>query len=207
MPQIVYGGPEAYSALVYGTPNAATASYIENQFQKISNVLTEAGSAFMERGRQIFNDFYGSEAIRLAKSAMRATQHMFQRDTIYAMDSISQLQQAKPTMQRWIMACPEVRTYYHQQRCDGYSDSYVDSSPGLVGEQHHDYQKVMNGILQETDDPEIDWKYTTWLHDTDDVDPQLSFSEQVTILSVWDLVKGMMKPGKEDPTSPYCTNL
>ena len=49
------------------------------------------------------------------------------------------------------MAQPDIRSLYHKGHCDGYSDTYVDMEPGLVGEQHYDYRRVMDGVVEETE--------------------------------------------------------
>lgn len=208
MVMIVNGGPDVFAAIAFGPDNPTTVNFLEQQVSNFSSALTDAGRAFMERGRNIFDRFYGSEAARLAKAAIRTTQHMFQHDVVMPLTNIAAMQQAKPTMQRWIMACPTVREMYHMQRCDGYSDSYVDMQPGCVGADHYDYRKVMNGVIVEGDEnADYDWKKTTWLTDFNEEDVNLTISEKADILTVWDLISTMMKPGKEDPTSPYCTTL
>jgi len=208
MATIVNGGRQAYSAIAFGLPNTNTVSFLQNQFTSMSSVMSEAGRSFMERGRELFDKYHGAEAMRLAKAAIRATQHMFMHDAIMELNNISQFQQAKPVMQRWIMACPDIRKLYHQQRCDGYSGSYIDMYPGTIGEDHYDYRKVMSGIMVvgETDDCDYDWRMRVWIED-DENDVTLSFGDKTTILSVWDMVKSMAKPGKEDPTDPLCGTL
>ena len=198
------GGPQDMSLFAFGQMTPATTQMLQAQNFNLGQTLTDAGRAFMERSQQIFERFNGDEAIRRAKAAIRTIQHAFQPDIIRPLRDIGALQQAPYAMQRWIMASPDVREWYHQQRCDGYSNAYVDMEPGSVGEQHRDYRMVMNGIAQEH--PEADWViYNYFEHEDDDV--KLTLGEQVDILSAWDLVRSMLKLGKEDPTSPYCDKL
>lgn len=207
MVTIVDGGRNAYAAISFGMPNPNTVTFLQNQFSTLSNVMGDVGNTFIQRGRELFDKYHGVEAMRLAKAAIRATQHMFMHDTILELSTISQLQQAKPVMQRWIMACPDIRTVYHRQQCDGYSGSYVDMHPGMIGPDHYDYRKVMDGVMVVgDDDSDFDWKYNTWFDD-EEGDINLTFSDKTAILSVWDLIKSMSKPGKEDPTDPLCGTL
>ncbi len=90
---------------------------------------------------------------------------------------------------------------YHEQRCDGYSESYVDRFPGQVGENHYDYRRVMHGMVQ--DDQEHDWKSTFYLDELFEGDRELNFDEQVDILNTWDVVRSYLSKGQDDPTSQF----
>lgn len=198
------GGPQDMSLFAFGQMTPATTQMLQSQNFNLGQTLSDAGRAFLNRSQQIFEQFNGDEAIRRAKAAIRTIQHAFQPDIIRPLRDIGALQQAPYSMQRWIMACPEVRTLYHQQRCDGYSNSYIDVEPNRIGEQHRDYRLVMSGIAQEH--PEADWViHNYYEHEADDV--KLSLGEQVDIVTAWDLVKAMLDKGGEDPTSPWCDKL
>lgn len=162
----------------------------------------------MARGREIFERFSGAEAIRLAKAAMRYAQHAFQPNVIRPLQNIADIQQAPGVMQRWVMANPMVREQFHMQRCDGYSETYVDVHPQDRGVNHYDFRRVMSGVLQEcTEEEGADWKVVNHFEFDHFDDVQLSTREKDDILTVWDLIEGLMKPGAEDPTSPYCNRL
>jgi hypothetical protein len=208
MVMIVQGGPDVFADVAFGPNHPSTLQFLQQQVFNMSDTLTAAGREFMNRGQELFEKYNGHKAIQMAKAALRASQYMFQQDIIQPLYTLGAIQQAQPLMQRWIMACPDVREMYHMQRCDGYSTSYVDMQPGCIGEAHYDYRKVMNGIVQDgSDEDEFDWKCTTYVTDLDEDDMDLTLTEKSDILSLWDLVKTMMKPGKEDPTSPYCDTL
>lgn len=208
MAVIVRGGPDVFATMAFGTTHPSTMQFIQQQAQQLSETMSAAGQAFVDRGRELFERYHGHEAMRLAKAAMRAAQHLFQQDIIQPLMSISALQQAQPVMQRWIMACPEVRNMYNMQRCDGYSDTYIDMNPGTAGKDHYDYRKVTDGLLIEGgEDDDYDWRRVTTVTDINEDDVTLTISEKSDILTMWDLISTMMKSGKEDPTSPYCTTL
>lgn len=209
MALIVAGGPEMFGTLAFGHRDQRTINYLENQFTHMSQYLTDAGNAFLDRSRAIFEQFNGAEALRMAKAAMRAVTHAFTPNTVVEIKTLPALQQATPVMQRWIMACPEVRTYYHQQRIDGYSDTYIDAEPDCAGLDHTDYRTVMSGVVQELPDQENgegDWKISFYFEDSEDETPLL-MTEKVDILSTWDLIRSMLKTGQEDPTSVYCGKI
>lgn len=204
--RIMQGGPGEMELFAFGQKSQATLNFLEDQAYQLSNTLTTAGRAFMERGKEIFERYNGAEALRMAKAALRSVTHAFQEDIIRPLKTIGSMQQAPLSMQRWIMACPEIREYYHHQRCEGYSDTYVDIEPGSRGIDHSDYRKVVSGLIQECTEGDVDWKTTIYFEGDDD-DVRLTLSEKVDILSTWDLIRSMMAPGKEDPTSPSACNL
>jgi hypothetical protein len=204
--RIITGGPGTLELFAFGDKTQSALNFLEDQAYRLSDTLTNTGRAFMEKGREVFERYNGAEALRAAKAAIRSVQFHFQEDTIRPLYDIGAIQQAPLSMQRWIMASPDVREFYHQQRCDGYADTYVDMEPKSIGADHSDYRKVMYGIIQECDDGEFDWM-TKIYFEGDDNDVRLSLSEKVDVMSVWSLIKSMMKPGSEDPTSPSACNL
>lgn len=210
MPIFVDGGNiggSAFDAFAFGVPSQANLNFLEERLTHFSNTMTDAGQEFIKRGLEVFDRYGGSDAIRMAKAAIRTVQHAFDRDIVQPLMTIGAVQQAGSSMQRWIMACPDIRQLYHKQLCDGYSDTYVDYHPGQIGENHYDYQVVMNGIVQMTpDNPEFEWECVNYIHD-DDGDVDLTLREQLDILTTWDFLKSKFKPGMEDPTDPRCNRL
>ena len=209
MPIFVDGsaGGAAFDAIAFGLPSQSNLNFLEERLTHFSNTMSDAGNEFIKRGLEVFNRYGGSEAIRLAKAAVRTVQHAFDRDYVRVLETVGAMQQAGPNMQRWIMACPDVRHLYHKQQCDGFSDTYVDYHPGKIGEDHYDYQLVVHGVMAETpDDPEFECSFPNYLHGNDD-DVDLSLSEQLDILTTWDILKSKLKPGMEDPTDPRCNRL
>jgi hypothetical protein len=204
--RIITGDPGTLELFAFGEKTQSALNFLEDQAYRLSDSLTNTGKAFMEQGREVFQRYNGSEALRAAKAAIRTVQYCFQTDIIRPLSNIGAMQQAPLSMQRWIMACPDVRELYHQQRCDGYSDTYIDMEPASIGTDHTDYRKVMSGLIQECVEGDVDWKTTIYFEGDDD-DVRLSLSEKVDIVSTWDLIKSMMTPGKEDPTSPSACNL
>jgi hypothetical protein len=111
------------------------------------------------------------------------------------------MQNASLTMQRWIMAEPTVRTLFHKQLCDGYSDTYVDMYPGRVGEDHYDYRRVMNGVVVPHEERGGD--ATTYMEDLIPDDVELDLNDQIDIISSWQFIQAKVAERNEDPTSKY----
>lgn len=207
--QVITGGARTFSALAYQNQHPENQNYfaqkLQNFTQTFGDTVGSVAGGFMSNAADLFDKFYGSEAVRLAKAAVRKVKSIWERDDIRELFGIGEIQQAKPIMQRWIMAEPTYRQMYHDQRCDGFSNSYVDMEPGVVGEAHYDYRRVMDGLL--VDDEEEGWNMTHYIEDLKEGDVDLELDEQLTILSVWDVVAMHAKAGGEDPGSVYGDKL
>jgi hypothetical protein len=205
---IVEGSVAEFDAMVYGQKHPGTLQFLSNQVaslqQSASQYLTDAGKNFFANAADIYERFNGSEALRVARAAMRKVSHIFQSDEIKPLRNISEIQQAPLKMQRWIMAEPTIRQAWLDQRCDGYSGSYVDMHGGVIGVEHSDWRHVMSGIVEDIvdDDGESNWKTTIYLDEVPAGDVELQLGDKTDVLTAWDLVKMYRQLGKEDPVSP-----
>lgn len=207
MINVVYGGADAFNALAYGVDqHPANTQYFQRQIESISNTLTDVGQSFFANTQQLYNQVNNSEVMRIARAAVRTAKSLFQPNQILSIFDMASMQNAPLVMQRWIMANPTVRELYHKQQIDGYSDSYVDVSPGIIGEQHYDYRRVMTGIVQDvegTEGEEDSWKVCYYPDELHEGDKELTHDERVDILSTWSIVEMFVAAGKSDPTSPW----
>jgi len=201
MVQVVVGGTTEFNALVYGQKNPGTISFLEREAFTVSPFLSAAGAEFFANQTELYERYNGAEALRLAAAAVRKAGAIFQPNAIRALKTLYEVQNAPLAMQRWVMAEPTIRSMYHQQRCDGYADTYVDMQPGFVGREHYDWRMVNHGLIQtEDDDAPL---ATFYLDELKEGDRELTLDEKMDILSTWDVVKNFTKAGKEDPTSNY----
>ena len=125
-------------------------------------------------------------------------------DQIRYLRTIGEVQHAPSSMIAMLMAEPTVRRMYHQQRVDGYSESYTDNQPGKVGEDHYDYRRVVNGVFMEE---EGEWVATTYYEDLLPGTGELEFLDQVDILRTWEQMRIHLMRRKEDPTSRWNSSL
>jgi hypothetical protein len=191
---------DGFDDLAYGAPHPGTLQYMQQKFETLSTNLSEMGRAFMADARQKWDSLMGSEAMRRARAVKRKLEGaLFMRDEVVPMYDLPQLQSAPPVMQRWIMACPEVRDFYHAQRIDGYSTSYVDPFPGQTRDDDYNYRRVMTGVV--VDDGDGGWKSRTYLDDLEEGDLPLGLDQKADILHTWDAVRAILAIGREDPTS------
>lgn len=197
---IVEGGRSGFDGLVYGIHNEHDTNFFRNQATNMPQMIGQYGEMFKESTQNLFDRFHGSQAIQLAKLAIHHATQIFKSDGIRSLFDTVDFQTAGLVMQRWVMANPTVRTMYHNQQCDGYSDTYVDRDPGKVGDNHYDYRRVMNGIAHETGD---NWQVNIYSEELRDGDTELMIQEQATILQTWDILNLMFKRGYDDLTNQY----
>lgn len=196
----------AFDALVYGSTHQNTVNFLRNQFNTFSNTLMDSAKGFFEKGRDLFEKFHSSEAMRFARSVVNEAlgQTEVKGEYIASIFELNQFQTANLCMQRWVMANPVVRQQYHDQLCDGYSATYVDMEPGLIGDQHYDYRRVMDGMLQIEED---NWKIVQYLEELKEGDRDLLLEEKADIQQSWTWLEYLMTLGQDDPTSPHGSML
>jgi hypothetical protein len=205
MANVIYGGVDAFDTIAYGQQDYGSQMFFKSQVEQVSNLLTDYAGQFFNNTKQLYDRYQGSEAIRAAKAVVRTLGGLFLQNKIQPLTTIGNLQQAPIVMQNWIMANPLVRENYHKQRCDGYSDTYVDMQPNAIGETHDAYREVMNGMVVE--DENGNSRYSFYMPEEVEGVRPLSFEDQVDILTTWDIIDAFMKAGIEDPTSPFNNKL
>jgi hypothetical protein len=142
----------------------------------------------------------------LANAAKRAVSNVWQGNYVQYLNDIGQMQWASNTMQRWIMANPSIRQRYLDQTIEGYEGTYIGpENPEELGETHYDYRRVMNGVVEDSE--EHGWTSTTYFEDLYEGDRELQLEEQVDILDTWSNILNMLRHGGEDPTSRWNSKL
>lgn len=196
--QIVHGDG-GFDALAYGETHPNVAQFISNQAGQLSASISDAGRGFMDYVGGLVDRVTQSEISQRALALASKARTMFDADDVRTLSSIDQFQQAKSTMRRWIMAYPGLRTLYHQQRVEGYGDSYVDMEPDRIGAQHYDYRRATDGLVEV--DEVGDWSSTTYFEDLRDGDRDLTLTEQVDIALTWEMAERHLAQRCGDPTS------
>ncbi len=207
MAQVVHGGEVGFRALAYGMPHPGTVSFLQSQMQDLTQRLQGAGEIFLQHAQQTYDSFLGSDAVRMARAALRHVDTIWQSDAIQYLGEIGQFQNAPAMMVPYIMAEPETRAMYHAQRLDGYSESYVDIEPDRVGEMHYHYRRVMDGVivLNEDDSPNApEWYADTFEDDLMEGDEDLTIVDQNDILLSWQHQRHFIRQeGGDDFTSKF----
>lgn len=203
---VMTGGRELFEHLSFGEASQRSVAYVQRELDRVGNVLTDLGRSGWETARETFDRFSGENAMRRAREVSRRIGWMYQSDCIRPLTSLKEFQSAQPIMQRWIMANPEVRAYHLRQECDGYHKTYVDIDPGKIGENHYDYRRVMNGIVQTEDETKP--LYSIYIGDELlEGDRELDIGEKVDIIASWNYLRAIIAEGADDPTSIFGDKL
>jgi hypothetical protein len=198
MVMIVQGDNNLFKGLVYGVDrNPGTMAYLQQQAQHFSGALTDFGQQFAQGVQALHDSFNSSEAMRIARAALRRFDAMFLPDKIMYLESLGNLQNAPIAMQRWIMAHDGTRKMYHEQRLDGYSATYQDMWPSQRNLDHVDWRMIHNGIMMETEDGHV---MTHWLDDVQEGDVTLRFDQQCDILDTHAVQDAYIELGQDDFT-------
>jgi hypothetical protein len=195
-----YGSADAWCAAVYGQNSANALNFLQEQYQRIGGYATEAARNFYESSKKAFNHFNGTQAMQYARKVLGELNMASEAKYIIEMTTLKDFQTCSVTMQRWVMACPDIRELYHKQRCDGYSSTYQDLHPGKIGEDHYDYRRAVNGLAEFKEDGGYEAViYSEELHDDD---RELDFGEQLAIRHTWLAAQALLKfSGNKDLTS------
>jgi hypothetical protein len=200
MAQVIQGGINGFDALLYPTYNPVNLQYFQNSIAAATQNLNEVGRNFMASAQELYERVNGSQAIQAARNVLRMVGGAFHDGNhVYAINTIENFQSASPVMQRWIMANPDVRALYQQQRCSGYAETYHDLEVGRIKESHYDYRRVMDTVVQEEGKS---WVAIQYFDELKEGDRNLTTDEKVDIMNTWDIINCFIAKGKEDPTDP-----
>ena len=198
--------PQLFTAMLFPEATPETTQWLQDQWQRGTNMLTDIGRQYAKRAEDTWKQLYDPSLMSRARSMMRKVGGMFHPNSIISLETLEAVQTAKPVMQRYIMAMPELRKRYHKQRCDGYSESYFDYEPGLVGEAHYDWRRVNNGMVNFTtneEGEEVNWVASMYPDDLREGDAELEFDQQVSILdSAWRVAYAAILK-RMDPTDVF----
>lgn len=202
-----YASAADIDAELFGEPHQGTLSYLRERVERYAPRITEIFDGFFEDSRVLFERHNGERALRKIRQRIRQSSNPTRGDIIRPLIDLSDLQNAKPLMQRYIMANPMARRYEAEQRFDGYSDSYRNAYPGRSTWEDPDYMRAVDGMIftddrfgqKPSEDPEGRWIAPQNLFDTDERD--LDIIEQSDVFSTWDVLEMHLEAMKKDPTS------
>lgn len=207
----IAGGYDAIDA-VFGTgrPTQSAMQYFENQYQNMMTMAASVGNTALQQiynvAQQTYQYVMDTRPWELAEALQRQASHMFDPNAIRPLTVLAELQTAKPVMQRWMMAQPEVRQMWVDGRIDGYSATYQDAQPGMIGAQHYDYRMATTGMIDINEETE-DWAAVNYVEELVEGDRVLSFNEKVDIRISWASCLHAMQTQQYDPTSVWNNKL
>jgi hypothetical protein len=198
MANAITGGNDLFSAFLNGREQTENRNFLARQWDNVSATVNARGRAFMDKARAAFDEYDTDVIDRGLRAIRRKLDNRWGDNDIKPLGTIGEFQNASVKMIRWMSANPRIRKQKAAGRCAGWGDMYVDMEPGLWGERHTDYQRVMNGMAV-TDD-EGHTTYTTHFNAIDDGEEELTFGEQIDILRSWERLEMYMDQNLDDPT-------
>lgn len=200
---VVNGDTDTFRALAYGRPDMTTINWCrEREQQQLAVVDPFIRNNYIQQQGTVFGDFDIQGIANVARAVSHYVEEAWYVDNIRTLNTLEELQLPPVTMVKWIMACPEVRTRYHEQSLAGYDDLYVDLEPGKNGEDHYYYRRVVDGVFLEDKDTG-DWTANEWVEELHEEEDLLDFTDQTMILATWRTMVRELDKNTYDPTSQF----
>lgn len=194
--------PSWFNQIACPENNYDTQNYLKEQLNRSCEGFSDITKKFYEESKSLYTKLNNSRILNSAKTAIKYAKGLFHPNTILELNSLEALRSAQAIMQRYIMAEPTIRKMYHEQRCDGFSDTYVDNNPKAIGDNHYDYCRVTHDvILDEVDKEGVMESYSNHYSEVEfSEEKELEFEDQVRILNTWEVIK-LYITNNEDPTN------
>lgn len=179
MATVIFGGEEVISHLSGGNASRGFLDYLGEMNERAGRFVSESANRFLERSQSLRERRDSSDIRRMARAIKERVNHFWQEDTIRSLTRVEDIQNAPRTMERWVMANPNVRTRVRQGILDGYNLSYEDEDPEATPERHIDYKRVMDGSWE--DEHYVQY----WDERLEDEELKVSFQDKMAIKSTW----------------------
>lgn len=214
MAMLLQADVNCIDAVLFGAPTASMRDRIASEHNAfIQSIDPGWGGALIERTKNLFNAYNSSGVLQMVQNALNQVVAISKPDVVFQFSKLSEFQTAQPVMQAYLMANPYVRDMYHRNLCDGYSDTYVDPRPGVIGFGHQQFEQVMNGVvvLDKADDDDGHWVNYSGAWTTEDQEA-LPLAQKAAVLNSWFAIERCFKAGDAgestpDPTSPWGASL
>lgn len=211
MAQVVFGDREVLDQIMFGSPPPMLQQYIASTQQRFMGTLNDIGMQFANTANNLFARLDSSEAMRLARSALRAVEIYGVSDVVQEISSLEKLRIAPSVMIPYIMACPELTDLYNEGVLDAYDGRWTPTSYShQVGWDNPYYAQVMQGHMEFIDNEETgesQFQCTSIMED-DFFDDLLALlpEEADDVITTWDHIRWYIKQ-KHDVTSIYESQL
>lgn len=180
-----------------------TLNWLNERAEAVRGTVSGAAGAFFEQARTLYQTIDSSTAMQLLRNIGAKVSDVWNNNSIGYLHEIEKIQTCSLVMQRYVMAEPRLREMYLDQRVEGFDGKYENIHGNVIGKDHYDYRRVMDGIVSMESD---DFKVTEYYEDTGD-DHQLTFYERVDIINTWNRINYWLDQNQEDPTSIYGNRL
>jgi hypothetical protein len=198
MGQVISIPSSALDYMMFGDNRSKVSNYIQ---QQINELRTYAPRFFEGIKDVVYNTYnYLTNEFLFTKTLQHLQDNNINihNQEIFEYLSYEAVRDANITMQRYIMAYPQLRELYLNNKIDGYSETYVNMFNDDIGDSHYDYRKVMDGVIVST---ENGFKFTHYNDELLPGDKPLSFVDRMTILRVWDEIDFLLNGTNYDFTN------
>lgn len=204
---VIQGGSiESFDHILYPEHSDRDRGYFRDQVYRAFDGLSERGREFIARAKETYERYHDGTMVRKARQLLRTIKNIAKPNTVQYLETKEDIQQAPPAMQRYIMACPEIRTLYQKQRIDGYSESYYDAYPDKIGFDHYDYRRARNGMLEFIKDEETgeeNFQFRVFIDELLDGDRELELDEKLDIEYTCDNTLSLISKGIDATDSSF----
>ncbi len=203
----MYADDSEFRAIQYGMPRSEDRRAIRQRLEDTARQFGILDSDLYQRARERFDSFDFDRIERKVDALKRKVTHLFDKDEIRPMWRIGQFQQAGFEQARWLMANPRTQRLYEKDMIHGWRDFLTHDYNGRIGDDNPDYQEVVNGLVQYTEEGNAFFVEYPLLYD-EDMRTQLTFGQQTTIRdSMWANFETFLDEGLDDPSSPENSSL
>lgn len=191
---------QGFQHALYGEQIQNNVSFFRDQYQSLmQNSAGLLPVGFLNNVTNHFNVLNSEEAARAARNAMLQSSHLLSSTAIRFLQTPAELMAAPISMIPYLMAVPEIRKMYLQQRIDGYADAYVNVHGNAMGRFHEDYRVLYDGVVQFNEDGS--W-YADQLPHEDPNGTVLSHQDKMAIIGSADFAIQYMREMGSDVTNP-----
>jgi len=174
--------PQVMTMMSYPDIPQESYQWVQDNIRNGMSNLNTAAQGFLNKAMDTYKYLTDGSLTRAARKLSQEFGGLLHPNTIVALEDLHMLQSAKPIMQQYIMAQPDLRAIYHRQLCDGYSETYVDDEPGKIGDDHYYFRRVTHGLIQDVkDDPDKTWRIVEYFDDLKEGDRELTVDERMMI--------------------------
>lgn len=186
--------------IVAGGHLADTAvNWINQRTTSLRPMLSTTANNFFEQARNVHQMISTSDAVQALRNLTFKKDSIYESNQIHRINTIEGLQTANPINQRWLMAFPELRERYLTNTLEGYGESYNNVFGDVIGSEHYDYRRVMNGVMTPVVPTETIHNYYEPLPDGE---IELTIHQKADIINNWNLASNYLDANEMDPTSP-----
>lgn len=188
------------NALLYGETSPSVREYIQEKAERVSEYARERGYEFMSKVKERWDYYNNSDTLRRMRAIRERTQGAYySKDIVRELRTLSEIQQAPPVMINLIMADPEIKERYRNQRMAGYGDRYHDPYPSITGQGDYYYRRMDQGMVHVN---ETGYTVRNYYEVLQLNDREFDAVEKVMAKNTIERVKYYLALGEEDPSSP-----